>query len=158
TVAALEVRVGVGPRGRADIAALAVCDNHEPGRAGVLAHRLERPDSVRSERLEEGELQLRTHDIRRNRVYESETESLAAFGRARAAARPASTSRRAAPYETTVRSAATRPAATKNARVPPSSAGARMHVSTARRRSSSASSRTTVSSARIRSRSLAASS
>ena len=54
----LEVRRGVGARGRPDVGALAVGEHDQPGRAGVGADLFERADPVGAERLEERELRL----------------------------------------------------------------------------------------------------
>ena len=66
---------------RTDVAALAVGDDEEPGRPGVLAHLFERAEPVRSESLEERKLGFHAYDIRRHRVDESGAEARAGLGR-----------------------------------------------------------------------------
>src|SRR6266536_2887501 len=72
---ALEVRSRVGAGGRADIAALAVRDHEQAGRARVLAGLLEGAHAVGTERLEERELRLDRDRVRRNRVDDPAAEA-----------------------------------------------------------------------------------
>ena len=62
-VARLEISGGVGAGRRADVAALAVGDHEQPGRARVAADALERGDPVGAERLEERHLRLDRDDV-----------------------------------------------------------------------------------------------
>jgi hypothetical protein len=71
----LQVGVGVGTGGRADVAALAVRDHEEARRARILAGSLEGAQAVGAERLEERKLRLHSHDVRRHRVHESAAEA-----------------------------------------------------------------------------------
>ena len=73
--AAFEVRIGVRTRGRADVAALAVCDHEQPGTPRVAADLLERCHPRGSQRLEEGELRLDRDGVRRDRVDDPAAEA-----------------------------------------------------------------------------------
>ena len=72
---ALEVRGGVRPRGRADVAALAVGDHEQPGAARVGADLVERGHPLGAERLEERELRLDRDRVRRDRVDDPAAEA-----------------------------------------------------------------------------------
>ena len=72
---ALEVRVGVGARGRADVAALAVGDHEQPGAPRVDADLVERRDPGGAERLEERELRLDGDGVRRDGVDDAAAEA-----------------------------------------------------------------------------------
>ena len=74
-VARLEQRLGVGARGRADVAALGVDEHEETRSARVVAHLLERPVAVGAERLEERGLRLHRHDVRADGVHDSLAEA-----------------------------------------------------------------------------------
>ena len=72
---ALEVRLGVRARGRADVAALAVGDHEQPGAPGVRADLVERRHPGGPERLEERELRLDRDGVRRDRVDDPAAEA-----------------------------------------------------------------------------------
>ena len=85
---ALEVRVRVGARGRADVAALPVRDDEQACCSRVRADLLEGADPVRAERFEERELELHSDYVRGDRVDESAAETRARIsGRAAAPVR-----------------------------------------------------------------------
>ena len=84
-LARLEVRVGVRARGRADVAALAVDDHEQPGRARVADDPLEGGDSVGAEHLEERELRLDGDAVRRDRVDDPAAEARGRLGGGRPA-------------------------------------------------------------------------
>ena len=77
---ALEVRLRVGARGRADVAALAVGDHEQPGAPGVGADLVERRHPGGAERLEERELRLDSDRVRGDGVDDpaAETRDVAA--------------------------------------------------------------------------------
>ena len=79
-VTRLEVGGGVGARGRADVAALAVRDHEQAGRARVGADLLERAHPVGAERLEERELRLDRDDVRRDGVDDPAAEARGRLG------------------------------------------------------------------------------
>src|SRR5512146_3599761 len=72
---ALEVRVGVCACGRADVAALSVGDHEQAGTPSVRAHLVEGSHAGGTERLEERELRLDRHGVRRDRVDETAAEA-----------------------------------------------------------------------------------
>src|SRR4051794_13195962 len=72
---ALDVRLYVRPRGRADVAPFAVCDHKEAGASRVDADLLEGGDPGGAERLEEGELRLHGDRVRRDGVDDSAAEA-----------------------------------------------------------------------------------
>ena len=72
---ALEVGVGIRARRRADVAALAVGDDQQPGAPGVGADLVEGRHPGRPERLEEGELRLHGDGVRRDRVDQAAAEA-----------------------------------------------------------------------------------
>jgi hypothetical protein len=76
-----DVGVRVGSCRGADVAALAVCDDEEPGVPRVVADLLERAEPVRSESLEERELRFHPYDVRCHRIDESCAEARACFRR-----------------------------------------------------------------------------
>jgi hypothetical protein len=76
----LDVGVGIGAGGGADVAALPVGDHQEARGPGIRACFFERAHPVGAEGFEEGELQLHTDDVRRDRVHESAAEARARFG------------------------------------------------------------------------------
>ena len=84
-LARLEIGVGVRARGRADVAALAVDDHEQPGRAGVADDALEGGDAVGAEHLEERELRLDGDCVRRDRVDDPAAEPRSRLGRGRPA-------------------------------------------------------------------------
>src|SRR5262249_12143885 len=74
---ALEVRLRVRPRGRADIAPLPVGDHEQPGALRVPADLLEGGDPGGAERLEEGELRLHRDGVWSTRVDDPAAEARA---------------------------------------------------------------------------------
>jgi hypothetical protein len=71
----LQVGVGVGPRGGADVAALAVHDHEQAGRARVFADLFEGCDAIEAERLEEGQLRLDRDGVRGDRIDDPGAEA-----------------------------------------------------------------------------------
>src|SRR5205807_5497032 len=84
-VRSLEKGAGVRSGGRTDVATLRVGDHLQAGRPRVGADVLERTHAVGAEGLEERDLWLHAHDVRRHRVHESTTEACAGIGRFRTA-------------------------------------------------------------------------
>ena len=84
-LARLEIGVGVRARGGADVAALAVDDHEQPGRAGVADDALEGGEAVGAEHLEERELRLDGDCVRRDRVDDPAAEARGRLGRGRPA-------------------------------------------------------------------------
>ncbi len=84
-LARLEVGVGVGAGGRADVAALAVDDHEQAGVARVGDDALEGGEPVAAEHLEEGELRLDRDDVRSDRVDDAAAEARGCLGRRRPA-------------------------------------------------------------------------
>ena len=83
--ARLDERGRVRARGRADVAALRVGDDEQPGGPRVLAHLLERAEAVAAERLEERRLRLHRDGVGRDRVDDAAAEAGARGGRVLAA-------------------------------------------------------------------------
>ena len=78
-VARFDIGGGVRAGGRADVAALAVGDDDQLGGTRIVAHPLERSDSIRPESLEERKLRLDADDVLGDRVDDPAAKALTRF-------------------------------------------------------------------------------
>src|SRR3954452_18462828 len=82
-LAALEIRLGVRARSRADVTSLRVGNDLQTGGARVRTDVLQRTHTVGAERLEERDLRLDRDDVRRHRVDDPAAETRARIRRLR---------------------------------------------------------------------------